>query len=722
MKVFLKFAFIALLLFSCNSKKKESISIEHSDDLMHSETLSAAIFDRSWTLLKKGQQLADGGSSIDEIIKIFPDSTLVQTNDTSILFFIKGSEPMLIELKSRTHSQNIQANNVSILPQSIQQASVLPNLIFGSNLYFDEDTKADVVGSQRGELARQFKKAVLISPKLVEFGNEDDYYVVASILNKNRNYKENVTIRKNKLTLEDYKDWDKFDIVHLSTHGKTFCKKETIVVNGKLKPTQTEVKVKCRSLINTGIKLDFKNSEEAVKYLNDNEYNGKIIITTKSIVLKSDFFEHFYSNGVKNKIWFFSACEMGRLSDMTDAMKKIHKNGHFLYWTNEVPVDIAKNATQLFYQNLIDKGLQTEEAFEKIPSKFRKDVAAKIEVIYSNGSTEVISGKTNFKVVSTGNSQHGKEVIEMFHPEENRPLYSGDFYPVDGEFGDGQKENIALKARLYGYSMTDFETKKMRVSLKVDDETVVNKVKFLPNNSEGKITVTQIPKTKLGVALSIQNIKIPDLANKTEITLKAYLHFDDTYFSIHSEKVYVRAQGILAVVDDGNEETKFFYDSGRNALRVEMPDSATESYMDGEGYFYFYNTNDGMPFGWLKSKAMAKMFTGSFSFGSVAGNSRVNDETGKFNFPIIAWAQRHRMSDYEKNSNFKKERIDCDNNKKCTKFLGVSGQEKDHYAIFNGSGKLIEMGQNSLNIKFKYGEYEVKLPEAEEMSFNYPGL
>jgi len=717
--------FIAPILFaaffSCQNREDVKKSNRPLNDLMHSEIILEEAFELSWNLMTKGQQLADNGNSIAEILKIFPDSTLVQTNETDILFFMKGSVPMLIEFNSKTVRRSKNSGNVSILPQKINTIALFSKINSSYNIVSEENKEVDVVGSQRGEEGRQTKKAVLISPYLAEFGIDDDYYHINDIFKRNKNYRANLSVRQQNFSLNDFEDWAQFDIVHVSTHGKNFCGNIEVVVKGDINKADSQGQKDCRSILSTGIKHGYRKASEALKYINSNGYKGLVVISTKSFLLRSTFFDHFYGSGLANKIWYFSACEMGQLADMTASMRQIHKNGHFLHWTNSVNTDDASRAAKSFYSRLFENGMDANKSYEDIPRLHKTNLMSDVTVI-RDGEEYTSKATTNLKIINTGVYMHGFELVEMLHPEENQTLQSGDFYPVEGDFGDGQKETIAIKVNLYGYSKTEFENQKLRFSLKVDNETVVNKLQFLPNTSGENIEVTELSGKKTGVELTIKNIKIADVGDKTDLTLKAYLHFDDIYFSIHSEKVNIRSEGILAIVDDGNSLARFYYDSARNALRVETDDEALESYIDEEGYFYFHNNNNGMPLGWVKSKAMASMFTGNFSFTSVANDKHVNDETGTFNFPIIAWAQKHKMSNYRTNSNFKEERVDCANNKRCVKFLGISGEEKGHYAIFNIGGKLIEMGKDDFNIKFTYGEYEVKLPNAAEISFDYPNM
>ncbi len=711
----------ALFFSMCScDEKKEKQSLESSDsEMVYSEIISEESFKRSWDIMNKGQELANNGASIEEILKILPDATLVETNESDVMFHINGSTPMIIELPVSSETINNKGGSVKLIQQRRISTAIVSGISAINKPVEDEKKPEDVVGSQRGEKARQVKKALLMSPFLAEFGNDDDYYSVKDIFNRHRNYSGNVAVRQSKLSLKDFEDWGQFDIVHVSTHGKNFCGTINIVVKGDINKADNQGKKNCRSLLSTGIKHGYLKASEAFEFINTNGYAGLVVVSTKSFHLRSTFFDHFYGKGLKNKIWYFSACEMGQLSDMTSTMSRIHKNGHFLYWTNVVGVDDASRAATTFYTSIFKNGIDANTAYEKIPRVEKTNLLSTVTIL-RDGDEITKKTTTDLKIINTGVLKHGIELIDLIHPEDNTIVRTGDFYPVEGNFGDGQKEAIDLRLRLYGFTRSEFEAQKFKLSLKVDDETVLNKIQFIPNTTNYEISVQNIPQHEYALAPSIKNIKIADVGEKTDLTLKAYLHFDDTYFSIHSEKVNIKSEGILAIINDGNSIAKFYYDAARDAVRVETDDQNMDTYMDAEGYFYFHNNNEGMPLGWVKSKAMASMFMGNFSFTAVEGNEHVNDDTGKFNFPIISWAQKHTTRHYSQNSNFRKQSLECDLSKPCVKFEGIAGEETGHYAVFNPGGKLIEMGQDAFKIKFEYGLYEVKLPVAAEISI--PGF
>jgi len=697
-------------------KPDKAKPLDSTKDPMLSTVLIKEAVVKNWALMKEGQSLANKGSSLEEILKIFPDSTFIQTNESSILFNRYGSVPMLIHLRNSSQRNGSVSLTKSAKNPTVYQAGFkLPS--FSPNYRYEQQTDMpnDVVGSNRGIDERQQKSALILAPYYNDFGSNDDYHVVKPALEKNRNYAGNITVRKENISLADYEDLDQFDLVHLSTHSQNYCGDIEYFLNDKAMVNRVDDE-SCRTLISINVKHNFTNAEEVLEFLNSSNYRGLLAFDSEEFQLLHTFFDYFYDGKLQNKIWYFSSCEVGDLSDVTSTMQRIQENGHFLYWTKSVEDLASQRASKEFYNNLTTHGVPAPEAYQMIPAKFKTNLKVLPD---SSSDKPILTTYSSLEILSPGNNQHAIELVEMLHPETHTPLSSGELYPVVGDFGDGHDEELSLSVILKGYTAKEFEEKKMRLSLTVDEETVLDKIQFLPNSTTHNITITPLANTSKGIAINIPALPITDVGDKTTLTLRCYLHLDEDHFSIHSEKVTIKAEGILALMDDGRKIAKFYYDNTSKAVKIVTDETEKEKYMDSRGYFYFYNESKNMPMGWLKSKSMASMFMGAYSFSPVTGDEHINDNDATFNFPIISWAQNHRRKDYESNPNFTEQVINCGDDQMCTKFSGHAGQEKGQYVIFSSSGQLIEMGFEEVKFTFKYGEYSVRLPEAEEISFNF---
>jgi len=696
---------IALFLFSCSKKqlKTESLYV----DIMKSELLNKEAISKSWKLLQKGQQLADGGKRIDEIIKTFPDSTIVQTNENAILFFIKGSIPMLIKLpkendkRGKTKGGSGYAQSSTIAPPYIASTILASTFIANNEI-------VDVIASQKGEEDRQEKKALIIAPYLDEFGNDDDALVAKEYLEKNKNYKGRVEFKSQNLSLTDFESFGEYDLVHLSTHGARFCDRQSFVQNGQIEIVSGGDSNYCRTLILTNINSGFENESNVLDFFTNNpEYVDLVFLDVDGINLRASFFNHFYNEGVSDKIWIFSACELGQRSDLKESMERIHTNGHFFYWLNTVYEEDAKLAFENLYKNLIYEGLDVYKAFEEMPAELKEHLPSDFN--------DSISTTTSLIHLQTGAPRHGIEIIEMWHPEEDKMIKTNDLYPVVGDFGDGQPETLTLKVQLKGYTKIEFEEKQMTISLKIDEEVVLNKKPFLFNDDE--ITVENIEGHDYGLTITIVDISIPDVGEKDKLTLKAYLHINEQNFSIHKEQVTIKALGIKATMQGDGKTVVFTYDDKRKALKIESPEMPTNTYVDEQGYMYTKIPNQG----WVKMRfnGMINQFSRTIPFTTSSFDNSVETTNSNLFFPIVEWATKFKMSTFEQNQNFSKQRVNCNKPTQCYKFVGTAGQELGCYAIFNAGGQLIELSFDRDNsIKYKYGEYNVYLPNARQ--FNIP--
>ncbi len=710
--LFLASIMLLLCSFSCTTKKERKDKVKPQVDLMRSDTLTAIALKKSWSILKQGQQLADTGESINDIIKILPDGTIFQTNEKAILFFMKGSIPMLIKLNKDSKQKKVTKGGGGgyLKPQILQQTSLVTSIL--STSLFKDEEKVDVVASQKGEDDRQKKKALVISPYTEDFGNYDDGLIAYKYLKNSRNYKDNVEHLTKNLTLDHFASFGDYDLVHLSTHGERFCNGAAFVKKGKIEIISGGESNFCDTYISTNVKhgiIDI-NKEKASEFYSKNlKYKGTIALTVNEIILKSTFFDKFYQSGLNNKIWIFSACELGQKSDLGETMNNIHSNGHFFYWLNTVNAADAYKAFDKFYENLIIKGLDAKRAYEEIPTSLREGLPSSL--------TDSIKTTTSLIHAQTNEPRHGIEVVEMLHPEEKKSIKSGDFYPLVGDFGDGKNEALTLKVKLIGYTQAEFEEKQMSISLKVDDETVLSKKLFLPDVENDEISVEPVKDHEYGVIVTIEDISIPDVGDKNKITLKAFLHLNDEKFSIHKERVTIKPDGIIATMRGDGKTVKFTYDDKRKALKIETAKAPSNTYFDNKGFIYSYNKKQG----WVKINFSGMMgrspFAMPFAGAGLENIGQNKGGEGNGNFPIVEWGIRFRMSAFERNPNFKKQLIDCDKPRKCIKFIGVAGQESGVYAIFNPGGRLIELNFKGNTIKYKYGDYHVKLPNAKTISF-----
>lgn len=731
------FLFVFILLFlSCTNKDRTG---KLPVDLMLSEKISKDALSKSWKLLKTGQQLANEGYSMNEIIKSLPDSTLVQTNASSILFFIEGSIPMMIEMpKDPSLNELTKGGGMLITAPKIHSTKLLANLVASP---FEENDTVDIVANEKGDEEREKKRALILAPYIQEFGIFDDGLAARKYLSKNKNYEGWIDYISQGVLLDTYASFAEYDLVHLSTHGERFCSPIQIVDGGQIIDLEIAGEnTMCKILIDSGV-IASESPQEFLDFVSSPQYEAykeHVIIKEGTFLLKSSFFTSFYGAGLENKIWIFSACELGRENDLVYSIENILENGHFFYWLNEVSAPDAFSAFEKFYELLVDEGLDATEAFKEIPSNLKENLPSQI-----NDSVP-IPAKTRLLHNQTGDPRHGIEIIEMQNlEEEDQRLQTGDFYPLVGDFGDGNDEALTLKVQLIGYTRQEFEEKQMHLGLKVDDEIVLWNKPFLPDEENDDIEVEDLEDKDYGIEVTIADIDIPDVGDKVQITLKAYLHFDNERYSIHKEEVIIKAEGIRATIKGEGKTTTLTYSEKTKAMRIETSGSSSPTYMDKEGGIYNFDDDSGwmrMNLGGLMGKSMGGIMQDNQNLGTLdklfAGGQlesedyfqatstesfgdKFNMGSSNFFFPMVEWGIRFRASAFERNTNFKKQEVDCGEPTPCNKFVGLAGQEKGVQATFEPGGRLKKLLYGGMTIDYKYGDFQVELPEAKEFEFPF---
>lgn len=722
--------FFLIFLSGCSDQKKKP----EFDDPMTSEVLTREALSLSWDLMEEGQAMADAGESISEILKVLPDSTIVQINEESVLFFLEGSIPMLIELP-------IDSDRPLMKGGSSGQASTPSNLLSSSpfieTLPTTEEEEVNVVAHDKGEDQRGNKKALILMPYSWKFQDDDDGYAALNYLRENKNYEDRVDVFSEITTLDMYTGFLEYDLVHISTHGTRYCNSELFANGSEIEITYGGESEYCRTLLNSGIKHGFESKDDMYAFFTDPlniDYVGNVIPGKEIFYLKSTFFSEIYSEGLENKIWVFSGCKLGQRSDLTNSINSILVNGHFFYWLNAVYAEDAFPAFEKFYENLIEEGLDAQKAFEEIPYELRSGLDSYVNVDNNSSSTsndaielfdpantplqDSLNLTTSLLHLQTGQPRHGIEVIEMYHPEEeDQRIRSGDFYPLVGDFGDGEDEALTLKVELKGYTRAEFEGDQMTLSLKVDDETVLDRRLFLPDVEDDDIEVEDLEDQEYGVEVTVADIAIPDVGDKERITLKAYLHFDQERFSIHKEEVVIKADGIKVIALGSGNTVIMTYDDKRRALRIQTSGNQKTMYMDEAGYIYNHAGSQG----WVKVNlkgvlGMMSMVPLAGQFGDIPVQGLLSNTGKNFFFPMVEWGIRFRMSAFERNPNFKKQEVNCDKPAPCYRFTGVSGQETGVRALFDPSGRLKELHYQGSTIKYEYGLYDVIIPQAQEMN------
>ena len=552
---------------------------------MVSKKLEKEALSKSWSILEKAQHMADSGSTINDVLGLFPENTQIMVNGNSLVYFLQGSVPMLVSFdktKKRTKGGGGISGNASLYPMISTNSALLASPVV------QEDSKeVNVVGHERGEYKRQIKEALLISAYPYDFGGYDDVISAAEYLSDQNNYSGNIVLRSENLTLASYTDWQKYDLIHVSSHGERLCG-YPFEIGDKIEIITAGESNFCGTVLHSGVKHGYTDIREMQDFFFKPEnysYIEHIIIGWEDFYLKPSFFAEFYSTAdLNNKIWVFSACEMGQRSDMRATMQSVLKDSHFFYWLNAVDPKNAYFAFQELYKNLAFEGLDAKKAFEEIPLNLKK--------IYPNVTEKrkdtAIDLGTELLHLQTGKPRHGIEVIELLHPIHETILQESDLYPLNGDFGDGQTEIMEVKLDLLGYTEEEFMQKGMTLSLFVRGKAILDHFVFLPDMPNDGVMVKKIPGKKYGVRLIFDGIEIDDIPKDLEtMEIKGYLHLDDERFSIHSEEVNINPKDVK-VTARGTNTVTITYDNDTGASKFQSVSAPSDVFMDTKGFVYTY--------------------------------------------------------------------------------------------------------------------------------------
>lgn len=352
--------------------------------------------------------------------------------------------------------------------------------------------------SKRGE--EPFKKALLLSPLWWEF-EIDEVIAIQSILeNSHRNYRcDNcqVEVKRNtipdqrddesdeeyelnkprnikfEVTLDDFKSWDQYDLIHLSTHGSQFCKEVKCV--GMLMTGQFIELVDYQS----GIELFYSQEPGLVwgraavpgcgilKQKMNDDAAGKTdraeakqdwinkgcgIFTNRYWQLvEPDFFRYYYQNAGKpldDKLIFFSACES--MKDFSLAKSVAGKNTTVYGWSETVDLSGGAYVAIDFYQYYVKKGLRAEVAFDKVKDDLIKDNLNPVLRRYQPKGVEIESILPPEFLQDGEENTRGREIITLMQPIYREELEELDAIPTIGAAGDGENDDLLFLIQVDG--------------------------------------------------------------------------------------------------------------------------------------------------------------------------------------------------------------------------------------------------------------------------------
>jgi hypothetical protein len=278
------------------------------------------------------------------------------------------------------------------------------------------------------------KTALVLSPFHWHVADIEDTPAVAAILSATRGYEGRVTHRSNAeetsttVGLESFKEWDGYDVVHVSTHGSRVCAdggcRATLVAGllaAVLPPGPGSKAEKLQAL-----------EEQGVSYAKS-ETTGR-----EYLVLSADFFRYHYPGGLEDALVFINSCESfgPQATDLVDAIRGT--SSVVFGWSETVYVTDATAAATALYQAL-SKGYPAEVALEEIEGLA---VGRAVEGAASPELRESPRG--------AGGDLRIREVVTLLHPVSGEELTAADLVPIEGTVDDGEPDAVPWLVRVDG--------------------------------------------------------------------------------------------------------------------------------------------------------------------------------------------------------------------------------------------------------------------------------
>jgi len=625
---------------------------------------------------------------IDELVKELrqlPELQEIGLGDELLSFRLKNGPTMLIKLKE-----------FSSLTKGGTSSSTMPPMTI-LNPLSAEDNNANVVGAQRGE-NRQNKKALVLAPYLWYFKSDDDAKVPYAKLKDPRNYKGNVNYKSNEteasqnITIDDYLSFNEYDMVYISAHGSKTC---------NLKGSTVEISSNCHSYISSGIKYNKKDRLKILDLLISKGIRG-VALESEELYFIPLFFSNSYPE-VNNKLFIFSACQLGQRGDVEITFDNILKNGQLLYWQNSVYADDASRAFANFYDRMLLYGESAPSAFQNmtdslknnLPSYFLKKVDNKIDTIKVN---------TYLKMATKGNAMHIIEPISFIDEKTKKELQEGSVYPFEGILEDDQPEEASFTLEFLGYTAQEMEEQNMSFSLKVDGTTVLDHVAFLPDNDPYDAIDVTTGKNEKTTLVTFKGVKLKkDLKKNSSVKLEGYFHFSEENYGYQSINVSTGSSDMRIVMKSSDASINIYFDADNYGMKATYPEQNQTLYSDEEGYIYMNAPGKG----WIKTK-LIQMFSAVAQLSSINMDfAGLNMNKGSVMHKIPAFAAEVTISMLEKEP-------------KAKKISGGIGSEKTVFIYegrltitFDSQKRLESLVEKGSAIFYYYENQQITMPNAQ---------
>lgn len=414
-----------------------------------------AVLARSIALGDMAQQMfldGDDAEQVAESLAAEDDVVYLAVGDGGLVFRVEGGTPVVVNPSVEQVPDDPTAGPLSVATPPGVDPERYAAYVSG----WDSATPAGpgLVAGGDGP-----KSAIVMSMYQYEAGELDSSGYVAGILNAHHDYSGRVDyLYSNPLadewvSVRDMLGLDEYELVYMVTHGGSLCVKEKVAPGardgaGELAPAKAAGSGDCRTDILVHPYEGVEVGDDALEHVGVVLYFG---YRTRSVAVTSDFFKHYYPDGMADTVFVLVACNTFR----PDFSQTITGGGRgvFVSWDENVSFQAAWAAAGLV-EVMLEMGIRTWDALDVLGDDAWDSWAGGRLRTTGQGP----DGDLRIRNVLRVEEAHSGD--DLRHAVETRVL---------GTPGDGQPDSLLLIGHLDG--ICPEETGRTQVSVLVGGQT-----------------------------------------------------------------------------------------------------------------------------------------------------------------------------------------------------------------------------------------------------------
>ncbi len=394
------------------------------------------ILERSQLLADEALAMIEGGASMDEArdwLNQQEGMVDIMSDDLALRFRLEGGRGTWILSKEALFQPG---------PGTPAPASVVLNTPASASVILDNEAPADpgapvpesvalptpsdqlplfVVGQNTKP-----KSALVLSPMYWDFEGYQFGAQVAEILASTRGYENRVTYLFNEtdqsrqVTISNFKGWQNYQVIHVSSHGSVVCEGGS-----------------CQAVLVFTTQAALSGSTEEEKA--DLTSPGVEVVTIEEKVgaflgLNADFFRK-YAGGLKDTLVFFNACK-GYGSEANGLVDAIRGSTNvFIGWNGIATLNGAMAASKKLYQELSTWGVTVQEAYNRLGD---------LQTDSSTGSRLIRSTR------AAGGDLRIRDIVYLLNPDTGQTLGPSQEVGILGELDDDEPDTVPYRVRVDG--------------------------------------------------------------------------------------------------------------------------------------------------------------------------------------------------------------------------------------------------------------------------------